>query len=205
MLHNFFQAKIRYRKICENGMERMVTEPYIVDALSFTEAESRIIEEISPYINGEFSVSDINRANFNEIFTSDETDAEYWFKCKIYFITLDEKSGAEKKTSANILVQAADLRDAVKKLGEKMKDTMADYSIASVAITGIVDVFPFKLESDEKAEFPSKREDRNMERDVNDFIAQCPDGEIKTVCIGGKTIEIDKTMATKTVVRPGTE
>ena len=111
-MHNWFECKIRYEKVAENGMNKKVTEPYLVDALSFTEAESRIIEEITPFISGEFTVSDIKRANYSELFPSDEEAADRWFKCKLYFITLDEKSGAEKKTATNVLVQAADLRDA---------------------------------------------------------------------------------------------
>ena len=98
-MHNWFECKIRYEKIAENGMNKKVTEPYLVDALSFTEAESRIIEEITPFISGEFTVSDIKRANYSELFPSDEEAADRWFKCKLYFITLDEKSGAEKKNS----------------------------------------------------------------------------------------------------------
>ena len=147
-MHNWFECKIRYEKVAENGMNKKVTEPYLVDALSFTEAESRIIEEITPFISGEFTVSDIKRANYSELFPSDEEAADRWFKCKLYFITLDEKSGAEKKTATNVLVQAADLRDAVK------KGTMADYVIASVAETALMDVYPYSAEPDVKPEFP---------------------------------------------------
>lgn len=81
----------------ENGMNKKVTEPYLVDALSFTEAEARIIEEMTPFISGEFTVSDIKRANYSELFPSEEEAADRWFKCKLIFITLDEKSGAERK------------------------------------------------------------------------------------------------------------
>lgn len=116
MMHTWFEGKIRYEKVAENGMNKKVTEPYLVDALSFTEAEARLIEEVTPFISGEFTVTDIKRANYSEIFPSDEEAADKWYKCKLYFITVDEKSGAEKKTSTNILVQAADLRDAVEKL-----------------------------------------------------------------------------------------
>lgn len=90
-------------------------------------------------------MSDITRANYSELFASDEEAADRWFKCKLMFITLDEKSGAEKKTFTQVLVQAADLRDAVKKLDEGMKDTMADYQIASVAETPIMDVYPYAI------------------------------------------------------------
>lgn len=149
-MHTWFECKIRYDKTMENGMNKKVTEPYLVDALSFTEAEARIIEEMSPFISGEFIVSDIKRANYSELFPCDEEAADRWFKCKLLFVTLDEKSGAEKKTSSQVLVQAADLRDAVKKLDEGMKGTMADYQIASVAETPLIDVYPFKAEPDEK-------------------------------------------------------
>ena len=107
-MHTWFECKIRYEKTMENGMQKKVTEPYLVDALSFTEAEARIIEEMTPFITGEFTVSDIKRANYSELFPSDEESADRWFKCKLIFITLDEKSGAEKKTSTQVLVQAAE-------------------------------------------------------------------------------------------------
>ena len=137
-MHTWFECKIRYEKVMENGMQKKVTEPYLVDALSFTEAEARIIEEMTPFISGEFTVSDIKRANYSELFPSDEESADRWFKCKLIFITLDEKSGAEKKTSTQVLVQAADLRDAVKKLDEGMKGTMADYQIGMVSETPLM-------------------------------------------------------------------
>mgnify|MGYP001049183593 CR=1 FL=1 len=147
-MHTWFECKIRYEKLMENGMNKKVTEPYLVDALSFTEAEARIIEEMTPFISGGFTVSDIKRANYSEVFFSDEESADRWFKCKLAFITLDEKSGAEKKTFTQVLVQAADLRDAVKKLDEGMKGTLADYLIASVVETALIDVYPYKAKED---------------------------------------------------------
>ena len=154
MMHTWFECKVRYEKTLENGMNKKVTEPYLVDALSFTEAEARIIEEVSPYISGEFTIADIKRANYTELFFCEEDSADRWFKCKLTFISLDENSGAEKKTSSNMLVQAADLRDAVKKLDEGMKGSMMDYVISSMAETSIMDVFPFSADPDEKPEFP---------------------------------------------------
>ena len=152
-MHNWFEGKIRYEKVCTDGMTRKVTEPYLIDALSFTEAEARLIEEITPFISGEFTVADIKRANYSEIYPSDEDMADRWYKCKPWFITLDEKSGAEKKTATNILVQASDLRDAVKKLDEVMKGTLADYVIASVAETSIMDVYTYQAEAEAQPEF----------------------------------------------------
>ena len=154
MLHTWFTCKISYEKTMENGMNKKVTEPYLVDALSFTEAEARIIEEMTPYISGEFSVAAVGRAKFTEIFfADDDINASYWYKVKLAFITLDEKTGSEKKTFTNVLVQASDLRDAVKRLDSGMKGCMADYIIVSVAETPIMDVYPYEAAEDAKAEF----------------------------------------------------
>ena len=92
-MHTWFECKIRYEKTMENGMNKKVTEPYLVDALSFTEAEARIIEEMTPFISGEFTVSDIKRANYSELFPSEEEAADRWFKCKLVFII----TGREKR------------------------------------------------------------------------------------------------------------
>ena len=142
-MHNWFECKVRYEKMMENGSTRKVTEPYLFDALSFTEAEARIIEEITPFISGEFTVSDIKRANYSELFFAEEEAADRWYRCKVAFITLDEKSGAEKKSSTFMLVQAANIRDAINKLDKGMEGSMADYQIASVAETAIMDVYPY--------------------------------------------------------------
>lgn len=149
MMHNWFETKVRYSKMGENGTEKMVTEPFLFDALSFTEAESRVLEEITPYITGEFTVSDIKRSKYSEIFFSEAESADLWFKCKVTYITLDEKSGAEKKSSTNMLVQASDLRDAVKKLDKGMEGSMADYQISSVVETAILDVYPYMKKESE--------------------------------------------------------
>ena len=154
-MHTWFDCKIRYEKTAENGLQKKVTESYLFDSLSFTESEGRCIQEMTPFITGEFTVSDIKRANFSEVFPSTEEAADRWFKCKLLFITLDEKSGAEKKTATNVLVQAADLRDAVKKLDECMKGTMADYQISAVSETAIMDVYPYEA----KVKTESKKEE----------------------------------------------
>ena len=153
MMHTWFTCKICYEKTLENGMNKKVTEPYLVDALSFTEAEARIIEEMTQYISGEFRVSDVTRARYSELFYAEDASADRWYKVKLGFITLDEQSGSEKKTYTNVLVQAADLRDAVKRLDAGMKGSMADYIIVSVAETAIMDVYPYEAEPDVKPEF----------------------------------------------------
>ena len=138
-------------------MTKKVTEPYLVDALSFTEAEARIIEEMTPYTSGEFSVADVSKARYSEIFfADDDINASYWYKVKLAFITLDEKTGSEKKTFTNVLVQAPDFRDAVRRLDEGMKGCMADYIIVSVTETPIMDVYPYEAPDDEVKEFAEK-------------------------------------------------
>ncbi len=143
-MHNWFECKISYDKILENGMQKKVSEPYLVDALSFTEAEARIIEEIRPYIAGEFTVSDIKRAKFSELFFNENGDR--YFKAKIYFVTLDEKSGTEKKTAAQMLAQASNFREALDVIEKGMEGTLADYVIASLNETAIMDVFTYSSE-----------------------------------------------------------
>jgi hypothetical protein len=145
MMHNWFECKVSYVKTMENGLQKKVSEPYLVDAMSFTEAEARIIEEIQPYISGEFTVADIKRARYSELFFNEKGDRFYKFK--VYFITLDEKSGAEKKTASQMLAQASTLEDAIAVLNDGMKGTMADYVIASVSETMLIDVFPFDANS----------------------------------------------------------
>ena len=147
-LNTGFECKIQYEKTIENGMTKKVTEPYLVDALSFTEAEARIIEEISPFITGEFTVADIKRANYSELFYSEDASADRWYKAKLVFITLDDKTGKERKTSSMMLIQAIDLRSALKNLEEGMRGSMMDYVIASLQETPLMDVFPFGVKDD---------------------------------------------------------
>ncbi len=147
-MHNWFECKVSYEKMLENGMQKKVTEPYLVDALSFTEAEARIIEEIKPYITGEFTITDIKRAKLSELFFNDNGDR--FFKAKVLFVTLDEKSGTEKKTAANMLAQASDIKEALKIVEKGMEGTLADYVIASLAETTIMDVFPYSEDQKKK-------------------------------------------------------
>ena len=140
-MYNWFECKLRYDKMLDTGIQKTVTEPYLVDALSFTEAEARIIEEIKPYISGEFTISDIKRARYSDTFFNETGDR--YFRAKLYYITLDEKSGSEKKTAVNMLIQATILKEAVEIIETEMKKTMIDYSIASVTETALMDVFPY--------------------------------------------------------------
>ena len=143
---NWFECKVSYDKTMENGGVKKVNEPYIVDALSFTEAEARMIEEITPFISGDFSISAVKRTKIAEIFWDDSADK--WYLVKVAFITIDEKTAAEKKSTSLILVAANDFQGAVDAFTEGMKDTMADYEIASITETPIMDVYKMKVKED---------------------------------------------------------
>jgi hypothetical protein len=140
----WFICIVKYEKMQENGSLKKVTEYYVVDALSFSEAEARITEEIAKYANGEFEIANINPAPFGEIFFSEEETADKWYKTKLQFITIDEKTDKEKKSAVNYLVQAASLEGARKNIDEVMGKTMIDYVISDLNETTIMDVFEHK-------------------------------------------------------------
>lgn len=144
-MNNWFECKVVTEKTLEGGATKKVTEPYLVDALNFTEAEARIIKEISPYCNGQLEVKDIKRVKYSEMFTSDKESADKWYKVKCMFVTLDEKTQSEKRTASLMLVQASDLHDALKRFDEGMKGSMVDYEIHTVQETNLLDVFPFEV------------------------------------------------------------
>ena len=135
---------VTYGKMMENGVEKKVTEKYLVDALSFTEAEARIIEGIQPFISGEFKVSGINRAHYSEVFLSNDPSSDKLYKVRISYITLDEKTGAEKRTIAKMLVQAGDFEGALSNFEKGMRGTIADYEIIEISETPIMDVFEYE-------------------------------------------------------------
>ena len=142
---NWIETKVRYEKTLENGTKKMVSETYLVDALIFSEAETRITEEIAPYMQGDFSVSAVKRTNIAEIFFSEDAFAEKYYKVKAAFISINEKTLAEKRSNMTYLAQAKNLVDALNSFQAEMKGTMVDYEIVSVSETAIIDVFANKL------------------------------------------------------------
>lgn len=146
MTHNYFLSTVRYEKTMENGLNKTVSEQYLFDALSFTEAEARTIEELKPYISGEFSIPQIVKPRISELMLSEDVSADRYYKVKVSFITFDEKSGAEKKTNSFILVQASDFKNAYDRFVDGMKGTMADYEIVSIVETQILDYYPAKYD-----------------------------------------------------------
>lgn len=153
----WFETKVKYEKLMENGLLKSVTEPYVVDALSFSETETKIFEEMSAYLSGDMQITDIKPATYKEIFFSDVDTDDKWYKAKLQFITIDEKTEKEKKQNIYYLVQANTLQKGVKAIDEIMGKTMIDYTIASISETSIMDVFEHKLSSakgtDDKPEY----------------------------------------------------
>ncbi len=147
---NWFICKIRYEKVMEDGLQKKVTEQYVVEAICFTEAEARITEQMSQYISGEFDVVEIDRCVFKEVFFSDEDSADKWYKAKLQFITIDEKTEKEKKMSVYYLVQGSSLENARRNIDEVMGGTTIDYVISGVNETKIMDVFEYKAQNENK-------------------------------------------------------
>lgn len=144
----WIKTSVRFTKIMENGTTKRVTEQYLVDALSFAEAEARIIKEVTPYINGEFNVSAVKKSNVLEIFRNKvQYDCvQKWYKAKVAFTILDEKTKSEKRTTAFFMVQAPDFHNALENFIESMKkETMEDFVIVGIEETSILDVFNEKL------------------------------------------------------------
>lgn len=137
----WFECKVRYEQTQETGLLKKVTEQYVVEALSYTEAEAAIIEEIAPYVSGDFEITGIKLAAYRDVCFSEDAQADRWYKVKVVFITLDEKSGKEKRTPYPFLVQAQSLDAAVQNVTTAMKGTLGDYEKATVAETKILDVF----------------------------------------------------------------
>lgn len=145
----WFECKVRYEKTREDGSEKMTTELYTVDALSFTEAEASIIDNMSVYVSGELKIANINPANYNEIFFSSNDDDDLWFKARLAFITIDDKN-KEKRTYVNYLIQAKSIERAKRYVDEVMCETIIDYELKSLSETKIFDVFEHEPSTDNK-------------------------------------------------------
>ncbi|MCC9070295.1 DUF4494 domain-containing protein [Flavobacterium sp. F-65] len=137
----WYECKVKYRKTDDIGTQKVTTEPYLVDALSYTEAETRINEEMSAYISEEFKITNIKMANYAEIHPFENADR--WFKSKVSLMAYDEESGKERRSNMYILVQANDVKEAYDNTIAIMKNTMGDYTIPAIAESPIMDVFPY--------------------------------------------------------------
>ena len=149
---NWFETTVRYERQTEDGQKK-VNETYVVDALTFGEAEEVITKEMEPYVSGDFNVKSISPASYGEIFFSDNENDSHWYKAKLAFVVVDEKTAKEKRSNVNFLVQAASFNAAVKNIDESMGKTAIDYEIVNIADTKIMDVFEHNA--------PLKKEEKN--------------------------------------------
>ncbi len=141
MAKQWFECTVQFEKQLENGKLKKVKESYLVDSITFGEAEERIIKEAQDFISGEFEVAAVKKENISELFRGEEEDP--WFKIKVSFITLDEVSGSEKYSKFTMYLQCKSIDVVIDALAEKMKGSMADYIVNSITETKIVDVFDY--------------------------------------------------------------
>jgi len=139
---NLFKTKVKLLKQQENGDSKFITEEYVVEAFTFTDAEYTILDQINQMGGiSEYLVDDIGRVDFSEVFNKDDNSADKWFSAKLAFIVLDEKTYKEKKQFKNVLLKASDMDNAMTIIKDNMKSTMSDYTIDKVAETKILDLF----------------------------------------------------------------
>lgn len=148
----FFECKVRYEKLMDDGLQRKTVEQYAVEALSWTEAEAKITEEMTSYVSGEFDVIDIKNAKYGEVFLSDNTNDDKFYKARVSFIVINEKTEKEKRTSNTYLVQASSIDKAKKVIDEAMGSTMCDYEVKKIAETKLLDVFIHKADEEKQDE-----------------------------------------------------
>ena len=145
-MNSWFTIKVKYTKQLEDGRLKRVTEPYLVDAVSFTDAEARIYEEVGTNIQGEFLITGISKTDYADIFYYE--DADDWYKCKLTYVSVDADSGKEKKVSNNFLVTAATVREAYDRIKESLSDMTVSFEIPSIALSPIVEVMPYNPDLD---------------------------------------------------------
>ena len=151
---NYFEVKVKYEKTMEDGMQKTVSEIFLTDALSFTEAEAIATEEMSMLAGGEFEIAAIKKVNYAEIIKAESTNAGTWFKCKLAFITIDERTEKEKKSNVTYLVEGSDLESAKARMVKAMSTTMIDYVFVKIEETPIMDILYHKVENSEGSTAP---------------------------------------------------
>jgi len=163
-MSTWFECKVKYEKIMQDGNQKKVNEPYLVDAVSFTDAEARINEVLEPYISGEFFVNNMKIANYSDLIPSENGDR--WFKCKVSYISIDEEKGVERKTNSYMLVQANNLKEAYDNIEKSMAGMVSDYEIPAIQESPIMDVFPYFS----KEEDTNKQETTVVEEQTEEIV-----------------------------------
>ena len=141
MYQTWFECKVKYQKIDEDGRERQVTENFLLDGVSFTDAETRITAQIQTMVKGGFSISDIRKSKIAEVFPYE--NGEWWYKVTINLVTIDEDAGKEKKLRTLYLVQADDIQEALTRIGESLSFLIVPFVVSAINVSLIADVFPY--------------------------------------------------------------
>lgn len=147
-MNNWFTVRVKYTKQLDNGNLKRVSEPYLLAAMTFTDAEARIYEELGAVIRGEFNVVGISRTELNDIFAYD--DADTWYKCKVRYESFDADAEKGKKVSQNFLVSASNVKEAFERINESLKGLMVDFEIPSIVLSPIIEIFPYNEELDKE-------------------------------------------------------
>jgi len=145
-MKTWFICTVKYQKEDEQGKVQKISESYLVDAMSFTEVETRIYEELESIIRGEFVISHINKSNFADVFYFE--DADMWFKCKVTYMVADEKSGKEKKVINYMLVTAQNVKQAYERIEQSLSTMLVPFQIPSISETSFVEVFNYVSEKE---------------------------------------------------------
>jgi len=142
-MQTWFESKVKYTKVSGSGNEQHVTENFLLDAVSYTDAETRIIRKMQELIKGnEFTIVDIKKSRIAEVFPFES--GEWWYKATINLVTLDEEAGKEKKMRTYYLIMADDIKEALERLDESLSYLVIPYVTTSIAVSTIVDVFPYE-------------------------------------------------------------
>lgn len=160
-MNSWYTVKVKYTKQLEDGTLKRVNEPYLFDAVSFTDAEARVFEELGAQIRGEFLVTGISKVEFADIFHYE--DAGDWYKCKVQYLSVDADSGKEKKVSNNFLVSAHNVKNAYERIEESLESMMVTFDIPAIALSPILDIFPFNPDLDREIERRPMTEEEEVE------------------------------------------
>lgn len=158
-MNTWFTVKVKYIKQLDDGRLKKVTEPYLVDATNFTDAEARIYEEVGEYVRGEFVITGISKTEYADVFYYDDSDD--WYKCKLTYILSDEEGGKDKKVTNNFLITASSVKEAYERIKESLQDMTVDFEVPSIMLTPIVDVLPYEPKLDD--EVADIEQDHEME------------------------------------------
>lgn len=167
-MQTWYECKVKYLKIDQGGFERKVNDNYLLDAVSFTDAETRIFQQMRELTNGEFHVMNIKKSNVSEVIAN--KDGEWWYKAKISLITIDEEAGKEKKINNYVLVMADDINDALAELQKGLEYMLVPYAVTAIQLSTIAEVFPYDSELEDKIveQKPAETAEEETDEEANE-------------------------------------